>query len=449
MSPSEAITPAGRVTHRPYWWDAGPGGAPLALEGLAAAPATAPERADAVVVGGGYTGLSAALTLARRGATTTVLEAEHMGFGCSARNGGLIGPSFHKLGLAGLKARHGEATAAAILGEAMEALGWLKDFIAEEGIDCGLRKTGRFRGALKPGDYDAFARQAEDLRAAVGLEFEMVPRQRQHDHIGSARYQGGVVYHQDGHLHPGLYLKGLAERAVAAGARLIAPARATAVAPVPGGFEVLAAGRRIRAERVLIATNGYTDPTFPYLRRRVLPMRSAIIATEPVPAALMDELSPKDQGFGEAGRLVIYYRPSPDRTRMVFGGRSFDLADRPENYVPDLKRLMCRIFPQLETVGLSHGWSGTVAYTFDHAPHFGEIPAGPLKGVFFSMGYCGSGVGRATWFGRKAALRMLGDPAGASPLEGLDFETRPLYGGHPWFLPAVLRWHSLLDRFGI
>lgn len=125
------------------------------------------------------------------------------------------------------------------------------------------------------------------------------------------------------------------------------------------------------------------------------------------------------------------------------------MADRPENYIPDLKRLMIRIFPRLKTVGLSHAWSGTVAYTFDHAPHFGEVPEGPMKGAFFSMGYCGSGVGRATWFGRKAALRMMGREAGASPLEGLTFETRPLYSGTPWFVPVLLRWNSLLDRFGI
>ncbi len=434
---------------KPYWWDYGMDGEPVELGGLSLNLKQLPERADVVIVGGGYTGLSAALTLARQGSDVVVIDAEHPGFGCSARNGGLIGPSFHKLGLAGLRAQHGDAVATAILNEAMEALGWLKSFIEDEGIACGLKKTGRFRGALKPSDYDGFARQAETLQKAVGLEFDMVSRDRQRDHIGTDRYQGGIVYPQDGHLHPGLFVKGLADRAIAAGAKIIAPVRVSGVAPGAKGYDVTVGDRQIQAEQVLIATNGYTDPAFPYLRRRVIPMRSAIIATEPVSEDVMSELSPKDQGFGEAGRLVIYYRPSPDRTRMVFGGRAFDQSDRPTSYVPDLKRLMCRIFPQLESVGISHGWSGSVAYTFDHAPHFGRVPTGPMKGVFFSMGYCGSGVGRATWFGRKAALRMLGDSAGESPLEGLEFETRPFYTGSPWFLPVILRRHSMLDRFGI
>jgi glycine/D-amino acid oxidase-like deaminating enzyme len=133
---------------------------------------------------------------------------------------------------------------------------------------------------------------------------------------------------------------------------------------------------------------------------------------------------------------------------MVFGGRAFNQADRPENYTRDLHRLMTRIFPQLRETGISHAWSGTVAYTFDHAPHIGRIPEGAMAGAHYAMGYCGSGVGRATWFGRKAALKILGDAEGSTPLDDLTFETRPLYSGNPWFLPAILRWHNLLDRFG-
>ena len=114
----------------------------------------------------------------------------------------------------------------------------------------------------------------------------------------------------------------------------------------------------------------------------------------------------------------------------------------------DLHRLMTRIFPQLQETGISYGWSGTVAYTFDHAPHIGRITQGAMAGAYYAMGYCGSGIGRATWFGRKAALKILNDPEGATPLDGLTFGARPLYWGNPWFLPAVLRWHNLLDRLG-
>ncbi|HGG63505.1 MAG TPA: FAD-binding oxidoreductase, partial [Rhodobacteraceae bacterium] len=135
--------------------------------------------------------------------------------------------------------------------------------------------------------------------------------------------------------------------------------------------------------------------------------------------------------------------PSPDGTRVVFGGRAFDNADRPDHYAPDLRRLMLRVFPQLADARITHGWSGTVAYTFDYAPHLGCH-----DGLHYVMGYCGSGVGRATYFGHKAALKMLGDKGGVTALDGLEFPTRAFYNGTPWFLPAVLRWQSFMDRLG-
>jgi glycine/D-amino acid oxidase-like deaminating enzyme len=434
--------------NHPYWWDSGPDNQALNLELLAQAVEEIPAQADCVVVGAGYSGLSAALTLARAGRSVIVLDSSQPGYGCSGRNGGLIGPSFHKLGLAGLRARLGEAKAAAIMRESMDILMWLKRFIAREGIACGLTETGRFRGAVTAQHYDELARQAEGLCKLVDHEYEMVPQAAQRNHIGSDYYRGGIVYHQDGHLHPGLYLKGLARLALEAGAQIFAPARVEQIEAGSDGFRVNLGTRTIDCGEALVATNGYTDSAFPYLRRRVIPIRSALIATVPLAADLMQELSPRRQGFGDASRLMPYYRPAPDGSRMIFGGRALNLADRPQNYAGDLHRLMTRIFPQLKTTGISHAWSGTVAYTFDHAPHIGRLAQGPMTGVYYAMGYCGSGVGRATWFGRKAALKMLGDPEGSTPLDDLSFATRPLYTGHPWFLPVLLRWHSLLDRFG-
>ncbi len=434
--------------NHPYWWDSGSDSQPLNLELLAKSVEEAPAQSDCVVVGAGYSGLSAALTLARAGRSVVVLDSSQPGYGCSGRNGGLIGPSFHKLGLSGLRAHLGEAKATAVMRESMDILIWLKQFITREGIDCGLAEVGRFRGAVIPKHYDELARQAEGLSKIVDLEYEMLPQAAQRKHIGSDYYKGGIVYHQDGHLHPGLYLKGLTSLALAAGVQVFAPARVEQVEADKEGFRAKLEGTSINCGEVMIATNGYTDPAFPYLRRRVIPIRSALIATVPLAADLMHELSPQRQGFGDSSRLMPYYRPSPDGTRMIFGGRALKLADRPENYAGDLHRLMTRIFPQLRATGISHAWSGTVAYPFDHAPHIGRVTEGPMTGIWYAMGYCGSGVGRATWFGRKAALKMLGDPEGSTPLDDLSFKTRPLYTGRPWFLPAILRWNSLLDRFG-
>lgn len=426
--------------NRPYWWD----GAELPDAQITQAPAALPDTVETLIVGAGYSGLSAALTLARGGRDVTVIDSEMVGYGCSSRNGGQIGPSFHKLGLAGLTAAFGATKAHEILRESMESLTYLKTLIADEGIDCDMQpNSGRFKGTSRPAHYEDTARSNEDLAKAVGFQFEMVPKAQQSAYIGSDFYHGGAHYPEDGMLHPAKFVLGLARKAVDAGAKIYAPARATGVQRDGDRFTVQVAGKSVSAKQVLIATNGYSGAELPFFHHRIMPLRSAIIATEQLSPDLISSAFPTGGCVVDSSRLVLYYRPSPDGTRVVFGGRAFDLADRPDKYAPDLNRLMLRIFPQLSKAAITHAWSGTVAYTFDYAPHLGCH-----DGLHYVMGYCGSGVGRATYFGHKAALQMLGDPAGKTSLDGLTFPTRPLYNGNPWFLPAVLRWHSMLDRMG-
>ncbi|NOX70772.1 MAG: FAD-binding oxidoreductase [Gammaproteobacteria bacterium] len=420
-----------------YWLDA----AGAALDDLTGAPETLPKRTEVVVIGAGYTGLSAALELSRAGRDVLVLDAVAVGAGCSSRNGGLVGPSFHKLGLDGLKKSHGTKKAHSVIAESRDCLEFLVDLIENENIDCDLRRSGRFRGADKPEHYEDLAREVEGLQKAVDLEADMVPRTEQRAEIGSDAYHGGVVYHRDGHLHPGQYVAGLAARAAAAGARIVGQSAVTAIRREAATFVLAVGTRRIEADQVLVATNGYTPPALGWFRRRILPIRSAMIATEAVEPSLIRELSPKDRCLGGTSRLMLYYRPSSDGTRMILGGRTFHLDDRPMSYTKDLHGQLVRIFPQLAEVRISHGWSGTVAYTFDHVPHIGQH-----KGLYYAMGYCGSGVGRSTFYGNRIAKKMMGDPQGATALDDLDFKTKPFYTGTPWFLPAILRWHAFMDK---
>ncbi|MGB1239599.1 MAG: NAD(P)/FAD-dependent oxidoreductase, partial [Pseudomonadales bacterium] len=143
-------------------------------------------------------------------------------------------------------------------------------------------------------------------------------------------------------------------------------------------------------------------------------------------------------------RLVFYYRPSPDGKRLLFGGRALALADKPAEYTHFLQRNMLSLFPQLEGVQLEHAWSGLVAYSFDHVPHLGRGD----DGLYYAMGYCGSGVARSNYLGHKIAQKMLG-LGGETVFEQFDFPTRFGYTGTPWFMPGVLRWHSLLEKLGL
>ncbi|MCZ4282367.1 FAD-binding oxidoreductase [Kiloniella laminariae] len=432
------MTEVKSFTHRPYWWaDARFEPDRFSEKGLP------PVQADVVIVGAGYTGLSAALTLARAGRSVVVLDAERPGWGCSARNGGLLGPSFHKLGLAGLSQAYGAEKARAIMRESMESMHSLVSFIRDEKIDCELNMVGRFRGVAHPGHYDSLARQVESLQKDLGLNAYMVSKANQHQEIGSDLYHGGAVYEDDGSLQPGLLVQGLLERAVAAGAKVYSKQAVLDISGQTGALEVRTASQTVKARNVVVATNGYTSKNLKWFRRRLIPIRSAIIATEALSEEKIRELSPKLRGHGDTHRLVFYYRPSADGRRMIFGGRAQSLKENPAEYVSYLSKSMRRVFPQLGDASVEYGWSGVVAYTFDHAPHVGEV-----EGVHYAIGYCGSGVGRAVYFGRKAALKILGSPEGRTALDDLSFKSRPLYNGNPWFMPFMIRWHDFADRMG-
>ena len=168
----------------PWWWEAVP-------RQRNAEPATLPERADVAVVGGGYTGMSAALALARAGRDVVVVEAETPGYGGSARNAGMIG-SGHRVSFGSVEKRYGAGVAEEVMREGLRALTFSTDLIARENIDCDFRRSGRFRCAWRPSDYEMLARDAETLRSKVGLEVEMVPRAEQHREIQSEPLSRGV-----------------------------------------------------------------------------------------------------------------------------------------------------------------------------------------------------------------------------------------------------------------
>ncbi len=419
----------------PYWWDD-------VLRCKESTPEL-PDRVDVLIVGAGFSGLCAARVLAKAGKSVLVCEADDIGYGASTRNGGMLGPSFHKLGVAGLKACYGAECTHAILRESIGFIDGVAALVEEENIDCDFHRSGRFRCASRPQHYEQMARELQPLQAETGLEAEMIPAARVREEIGSDRFHGGVYYHNDGGLHPAKYHDGLLKAVRAAGAQVVAATRVTDLQRSSGGFQVSTSCGKVDAGQVAICTNGYTGTVTPWFRRRILPIRSAMIATEPLAPELMQRLMPTRRMYGDSRRVMAYYRPSPDGRRILFGGRAAGPADRPDANARILHRLMVDIFPELGETRISHVWSGLVAYTFDHAPHLGE-----QDGLFYAMGYCGSGVARSTFFGDRLGHKILGDGKGATAFDDLPFESRPLYTGRPWFMPAIIFTHRLIDRLG-
>jgi len=416
----------------PYWWVA----APLAQT----AQIPVDPRCDVVIMGAGYTGLSAAITLARAGRSVQVFDRQKPGEGASSRNGGITSGNL-RLSFAEMTERFGEARASAILAEAKLAREDLYRFLAEEKIECDFKLVGRFAGAAAPGDYDRLAREADMLHRTLGIEAYAVQRNGQRQLIGTDYYHGGAVRMDIGGLHPAKFHAEMLRLALAAGAKVHGETAILGIRTDRESYEVATARGNVQASHVIVGTNGYTDAADRWLRQRLVPLRSRIIATVPLSANLMGELMPARMVYGETRKLHYYYRPSPDGTRILFGGRDGTIAGDADWPTRNLKTALADIFPALAHVELDYSWFGYVAMNRDMVPRIFS-----RRGLRYAAGYCGSGVVWARWAGRKAALQVLGDQAGQSALDFRPPKFVPLLNGNAWFMPAVVGWMALQDR---
>ncbi|MDG1857666.1 MAG: FAD-dependent oxidoreductase, partial [Emcibacteraceae bacterium] len=313
-----------------------------------------PKSVDVVIIGAGFTGLATALHLLRGGKSVALFDALKIGHGASGKNGGMVGPSLHKLGLNGLTDQYGKEKALQILQEGMNAISYFQEFICEEEIDCDLKMTGRFRGVTNEKALDEVIRDSENLRALKGFDFNVVNKEDVHSEIGSDLYQGGVVYHQDGGLHPFKLQVSLVKKVIALGGLIYEETRVGDIKKSQTGFHVQTDKGLISCEKIVIASNAYTKKfggnRAPWYSKRLLPITSAMIATEELPIETIDRFFPKKRMHGGNHRLVQYYRASPDHKRVLFGARGTDPFDRASNNGPMLKKHLCKIFPEINDV---------------------------------------------------------------------------------------------------
>jgi len=396
-------------------------------------------RADVAVVGAGFTGLAAAHALASRGAKVVVLEADRVVGQASGRNGGQCNNgAHHDYGY--LLQRFGPERAAAYYKEHTLAVDAVEKLVIDEAIDCEFRRCGRMKLAAKPEHFAGIARAYERLRD-VDPDLVLVPPQRIREEVGSDAFFGGMIQTRSAQLHVGRFGVGLAEAAVRRGARIHEHAPVAAIQRRPGGGRRLVTPRgALDADQVFIAS-GATTP-FGWFRRRIIPIGSFIIATEPLSRELIATLLPNRRNYVTSRVIGNFFRLTPD-DRLLFGGRARFAMSNPTSDAKSgeiLRAAMREMFPALADVRVDYCWGGLLDMTSDRLPRAGEH-----DGLFYAMGFSGHGVQMTIRTGQKMAEVMSG-AAEANPWRDLDWPAVPGHFGPPWFLPLVGAWYRLQDR---
>jgi glycine/D-amino acid oxidase-like deaminating enzyme len=402
-----------------------------------------PDRVDVAVIGAGFTGLSAARTLAQRDAKVAVLESETVGWGASSRNGGMVLTGM-KLGVNQLISMYGRDLTRRMY---VASLASVAQIVREEAIDCDFSRCGHLEVACKQRHFDDYARQVEVIAREFNHQLRVVQRNELSDEIGSNIYYGGMVDEVSAGLNPARYVAGLGRAAAKAGAEIFEHTRVESLQRESrqgeSGWKITASRGSLWAREVFVATSGYTSKATPALQKKLIPIGSFIITTEVLPEKLAQELSPRNRMIYDSKNYLYYYRLTPDR-RMLFGGRAafFPETDQTIRRSAEiLRRGMIDAYPQLCDAKIDYVWGGTLDFAFDIMPH-----AGQLDGMYYAVGYAGHGVAMATYQGQKMAQLIAGDKPD-NPFVGIPFPGAPLgmYNGKPWFLPFAGVWYKLLD----
>ena len=406
------------------------------------APLAGTVRTDICVVGGGYTGLSAALHLAERGYAVTLLESQRVGFGASGRNGGQVG-SGQRLGQSALERMVGREDAAKLweIGEAAKAK--VTSLISAHGIDCD------WRGGIAHADWhaeDVTQTHAEvaHLRERYGYtQIQSLGRDGIAALTGAEVFAGGAVDRGAGSLHPLRFALGLARAAMAAGVTVHEGSQAIALEPGRRPVLRTAAGQ-VSADHVILACNGYLGGLEPKTAARIMPINNFIIASEPL-GAEFDAVLPGGEAVADSRFVVSYWRMSPDR-RLIFGGGESYGPRFPRDIAGLVRRPLARIYPRLAGVPISHAWGGTLAITTHRLPLFHE----PAPGVLAMAGYSGHGVALGTLAGEIAAEAVAGQAERFDLMARLPVPRFP--GGTAFRRPLLvlaMGWYALRDRLGL
>lgn len=402
---------------------------------------------DVAIVGGGFTGLSAAHHLERMGRSCVVLEAQQAGWGASGRNGGNAVPRY-KFTFPELETLYGRDMALHMYRMAHEALDTLERVIGEAGVDCGFSRCGLLTPMVSDADVARFTLDAKWLREnANDRAPRMLDRAETAHATGTGFYSASYLEPRAGAVHPLEYCTGLANSLVGRGVAIHGDTKVLDWKSDGERVRLRTDGGAVKARSMILATNAYSDlsPAGRRLQRRVVPVASAVISTEVLPAALRDGILPGGQVATDAKRLTNYYRILRDGS-LFFGGRGGASSSASQRIYDRLRRDMVAIFPQLESVAIRHQWFGMVAVTLDGLPHIGKLESN----VHYALGYNGRGVALTALLGRQLAQRAAGGTAqDLGPIDSGKFTDIPFHALRVPAKQVAITYKQVVDALGL
>ena len=417
-----------------YWLETAP-----KFAGAATEPVDG--RADVAIIGGGFTGLSAALALSRRKATVALLESGGVVGEASGRNGGQCNCGLVQ-DFGGLAQKIGLERARSYYQAFSNAVGTVENIVTTENIQCDFQRTSKIKLAAKPEHYEQLVRTHDVLRDNVDTDVKLITRERIRDEIDSDRFYGGLVQGGSAQMHVGKFGVGLAEAAARNGARIHENAAVTKLERLPGGaFLITSAKGTLEAKQVLVATGATSRGPLGWFRRRIVPVGSFIIVTEPLDPAQVQRLLPMRRSYVTTKNIGNYFLATADH-RLLFGGRARFAMSNPRSDEKSghiLRNTLAEFFPELSRVRIDYCWGGLVDMTVDRLPRVGEH-----QGLYYSMGYSGHGVQMSVHMGQAMADIMEGR-GDANPFRQLKWPAIPGHFGKPWFLPLVGAYYRLQD----
>ncbi|MGQ0682058.1 NAD(P)/FAD-dependent oxidoreductase [Bradyrhizobium sp.] len=394
------------------------------------------------IVGGGFTGLSTALHLAEQGVQALVLEAREPGWGASGNNGGQVNPGL-KHDPDKIEADFGPDLGRRMIAFAYGTTNFTFDLIRRYQIACEARQNGTLRAAYNEAGVSGIHATAAQC-IARGMPVTLLDQAKVREMTGTGRYLGAMLDARGGDLHPLSYARGLARAAISAGAAVHGQTPALSLRREGGRWRIETPRAVVQAEKVLLATNGFTDDLWPGLRRTIVPVFSSIAATAPLPDAVVREIMPTRSVLYESGHITVYYRID-QHNRLLMGGRGPMRWIKDASDIAYLTRYAERLWPQLKGVAWTHGWNSRLAITPDHYPHVHE----PAEGLLVSLGCNGRGVALSTAMGAQLARRLNGGKSAEIDMPVTGIKPMAMHAFWPLAVSGAVLAGRVRDRLGI